>query len=112
MQGWEAMPELTLRPECNFSYIILWQASMLAYREEGNMHQITIQEAESHISSVFSNVLSGEEIVLTDHDMPVMKMTPITRPNVTKRPMFGSLKGKIWISDDFNDTPEEFADYM
>ena len=77
MRGWEAMPEPTLRPECNFSYIIVWQASRLAYREEGNMHQITIQEAESHISSVFSNVLSGEEIVLTDHDMPVMKMTPI-----------------------------------
>jgi antitoxin (DNA-binding transcriptional repressor) of toxin-antitoxin stability system len=76
------------------------------------MHQITIEEAESHISSVFSDVLSGEEIILTDHDMPVMKMTPIPRPDGTQRLKFGMLKGKIWISDDFNDTPEEFAEYM
>jgi antitoxin (DNA-binding transcriptional repressor) of toxin-antitoxin stability system len=77
------------------------------------MHQITIQEAESHISSVFNDVLSGEEIVLTDHDTPVMKMIPIAHPsNGTERLKFGSLKGKIWISDDFNDTPEEFAEYL
>ena len=57
------------------------------------MHQITIQEAESHISSVFSNVLSGEEIVLTDHDMPVMKMTPIAHPNGSERLKFGMLQG-------------------
>jgi hypothetical protein len=24
----------------------------------------------------------------------------------------GRLKGKIWISDDFNDTPEDFKDYL
>jgi antitoxin (DNA-binding transcriptional repressor) of toxin-antitoxin stability system len=77
------------------------------------MHQITIQEAESRISSVFSDVLSGEEIVLTDHDTPVMKMIPIApTPNGTQRLKFGSLKGKIWMSDDFNDTPEEFAEYV
>jgi antitoxin (DNA-binding transcriptional repressor) of toxin-antitoxin stability system len=76
------------------------------------MHQITIQEAESHISSVFSDVLGGEEIVLTDHDLPVMKMTPIAPMDGTNRLKFGMLKGKIWISDDFNDTPEEFAEYM
>jgi antitoxin (DNA-binding transcriptional repressor) of toxin-antitoxin stability system len=75
-----------------------------------NMHQISIQEAESHIASIFSDVLGGEEIVLTDRETPVMKMTPIVRPN--GRPKFGSLKGKIFISDDFNDTPEEFAEYM
>jgi antitoxin (DNA-binding transcriptional repressor) of toxin-antitoxin stability system len=81
-------------------------------KEEPIMHQITIQEAESHISSVFSDVLSGEEIVLTDHDTPVMKMIPVAQPNGAHRLKFGMLKGKIWMSDDFNDTPEEFAEYM
>jgi antitoxin (DNA-binding transcriptional repressor) of toxin-antitoxin stability system len=74
------------------------------------MHQISIQEAETHIASVFTDVLKGEEIVVTDHDTPVLKMIPLARPSC--RPKFGSLKGKIWISDDFNDTPEEFADYL
>ncbi len=25
---------------------------------------------------------------------------------------YGSLKGKIWMSEDFNDTPEDFKDYL
>ncbi|MDP4200182.1 MAG: type II toxin-antitoxin system prevent-host-death family antitoxin [Bacteroidota bacterium] len=75
------------------------------------MHQITIQEAASRISSVFSDVLRGEEIVLTDHDTPVMKMTPIALQQKS-RLKFGSLKGKIFMSDDFNDTPEEFGQYI
>jgi antitoxin (DNA-binding transcriptional repressor) of toxin-antitoxin stability system len=75
------------------------------------MHQISIQEAATHISSVFTNVLKGEEIVLTDHDTPVLKMIPLAPPSKS-RLKFGSLKGKIFISDDFNDTPEEFSDYL
>jgi antitoxin (DNA-binding transcriptional repressor) of toxin-antitoxin stability system len=77
------------------------------------MHQITIQEAESHISSVFNDVLRGEEIVRTDHEKPVLKMVPRVPPqNGMERLKFGSLKGKIWIADDFNDTPDDFAEYV
>jgi hypothetical protein len=25
---------------------------------------------------------------------------------------YGSLKGKIWMSEDFNETPEDFKDYL
>jgi hypothetical protein len=30
----------------------------------------------------------------------------------TKKPKFGSLKGKIWLSDDFDAPLEDFKDYM
>ncbi len=76
------------------------------------MHQISIQEAATHISCVFSDVLNGEEVVLTDHNTPVMKVVPIPHKNGQKRLKFGDLKGKIWIADDFNETPEDFADYI
>ncbi len=75
------------------------------------MHQISIQEAKTHISSVFTDVLKGEEIVLTDHEKPVLKIIPLT-PSPKPRLKFGSLKDKIFISDDFNETPDEFSDYL
>jgi hypothetical protein len=33
----------------------------------------------------------------------------------TKKPLirkFGTAKGKIWVADDFDETPEDFKDYM
>ena len=30
----------------------------------------------------------------------------------TKRKNFGNMKGQIWMADDFNETPEDFKDYM
>jgi PIN domain nuclease of toxin-antitoxin system/antitoxin (DNA-binding transcriptional repressor) of toxin-antitoxin stability system len=75
------------------------------------MHQITIQEAESHIADVFEDVLRGEEIILTDHDKPVVKVIPYTSGN-EPRGLIGSAKGKIWMADDFDETPEEFEEYL
>lgn len=72
------------------------------------MHQISIQEAQTHISAVFTDVLKGEEVIVTDHERPVLKMIPLAPP-AKPRLTFGSLKGKIFISDDFNETPEEFS---
>jgi antitoxin (DNA-binding transcriptional repressor) of toxin-antitoxin stability system len=74
--------------------------------------QITIQEAESHIAGVLQDVLGGEEIIITDHDKPVAKFIPYN-PQNPKRGLFGSAKGMIsYIAEDFDETPEEFKDYM
>lgn len=75
------------------------------------MHQITIEEATAHIASVLADVLHGEEIVITDHEKPVAKVIPL-KSDSGKRGLFGSLKGKIWISEDFDEPLEDFKDYM
>lgn len=41
--------------------------------------------------------------------------TPSPEPEPVERrrnPMFGALKGKMWISPDFDEPLEEFKDYM
>ena len=38
-----------------------------------------------------------------------MKVTVTRKKNVRR---FGRLKGKIWMADDFNDTPDEFREYL
>ncbi len=74
------------------------------------MHEITLQEATAHISSVFSDVIHGEEIVITDRDKPVVKMIPLSPGQ--RRPQFGALRGFFDVPEDFNETPEDFKDYM
>ena len=75
------------------------------------MHQVTLQEAESPIASVLSDVLRGEEIIITDHDKPVARVSPIMQSQEPRR-LWGSAKGRIWIAEDFDKTPEDFKDYM
>jgi prevent-host-death family protein len=75
------------------------------------MHQISIQEAEAHFAGILSEVRKGEEVILTDHDNPVVKMIPFIQPK--RHPRFGSGKDLItFIADDFDETPKDFKDYM
>jgi len=76
------------------------------------MHQVTIEQATANIASVFADVLRGEEIIITDRENPVAKVIPL-ESNKGKKRVFGGGKAMIaYISDNFNETPEEFKDYM
>jgi antitoxin (DNA-binding transcriptional repressor) of toxin-antitoxin stability system len=55
--------------------------------------------------------LHGEEVLIMDKNEPVAKVIPLKSPGKKPR-IFGSAKGLIKMSDDFNETPEDFKDYM
>ena len=38
--------------------------------------------------------------------------TDATEPLPNEGSAFGCAKGEVWMAPDFDDTPEEFADYM
>ena len=71
------------------------------------MTQLDITQAKSDLAKLLDLAINGEEIVITQDDKPVAKISPIKRP--LKR---GSAKGKVWISDDFDEPLEEFQEYM
>ncbi|MGK7885619.1 MAG: type II toxin-antitoxin system Phd/YefM family antitoxin [Crocosphaera sp.] len=71
------------------------------------MTKLDIVQAKSNLSKLLDLAIKGEEIVITQDDKPVAKISPIKRP--LKR---GSAKGKIWMSDDFDETLEDFQEYM
>jgi antitoxin (DNA-binding transcriptional repressor) of toxin-antitoxin stability system len=76
------------------------------------MHQLSIEQATAHIASVFGEARHGEEIVITDHDIPVLKVSPIeSRPKKECTP--GGAIGMItYIAEDFDETPAGFEEYM
>jgi prevent-host-death family protein len=59
---------------------------------------VTVTEAKTQLSSLIARVTDGEEIVIRRGHKPVAKLI---------RYEMGALKGKIWMSDDFNEPDEE-----
>ena len=62
---------------------------------------VNVHEAKTHLSRLLERVEHGEEIVIARAGKPVARLVPI-EPTPGKRPI-GRDKGKIWMSDDFDD---------
>jgi hypothetical protein len=48
-------------------------------------------------------------------DLTESEVDKIVKPTIKKRPRsesWGILKGKVWMADDFNDTPDCFKEYI
>lgn len=71
------------------------------------MTKLDISQAKSNLPMLLNLAIQGEEIVITQDDKPIARISPIKRP--LKR---GSAKGKVWMSDDFDQPLEDFQEYM
>lgn len=68
--------------------------------------QVNIHEAKTHLSRLLEKVQAGEEITISKAGKPVARLVPYQEPKPPKRQP-GSLKGKIWISPDFDEYDKE-----
>jgi prevent-host-death family protein len=74
------------------------------------METVTLEEARAHLAGLVDRVAQGgEEIVITRDDRPVAKLVAL--PGTRARPRFGSAKGLIEISEDFDAPLEDFKEY-
>lgn len=67
-----------------------------------------IYAAKTHFSKLIEKVLQGEDVVIAKAGKPVARLVPYKEK--TKPVTYGTLKGKISISDDFDVYSEEVAD--
>lgn len=69
------------------------------------------------LSDALRRIKAGEEVFITGDDDSVYKIMPVDTPvptqtTLTERPI-GGMKGiLVYMSDDFNEPLEDFADYM
>jgi antitoxin (DNA-binding transcriptional repressor) of toxin-antitoxin stability system len=63
---------------------------------------------KKHSGSLLTLASIGENIIITGKDGIAYKIIPITKPY----PKFGSAKGLIEISDDFDAPIEGFEEYL
>jgi prevent-host-death family protein len=66
---------------------------------------VTVTEAKTQLSSLIERVTDGEEIIIRRGRKPVAKIIAYTVEPKRRKP--GALRGKIWMSDDFNEPDEE-----
>ena len=69
---------------------------------------VNIHEAKTHLSRLLVRAAAGEEIVIAKAGQPMAKLVAYEEKRDARVP--GRLKGKIWIADDFDDTPQWLID--
>jgi antitoxin (DNA-binding transcriptional repressor) of toxin-antitoxin stability system len=74
------------------------------------MHQVDIEEAKTHLPDLIDAAVNGEEVIIAKDEQRLVKLVPVARAK--PRPQFGSAKGLITMSDDFDEPLEDFAEYM
>ena len=74
------------------------------------MLNVDIVRAENCLSELIAQSIGGKEIVITRSGQPLVKLVALTGQKRKRR--FGSAKGLIKISDDFDEPLEDFREYM
>lgn len=69
------------------------------------MQVINIHEAKTNLSKLIEKTLNGEDVIIAKAGKPVAKLTAYKEKLKPRKP--GLWKGKIWISDDFDDEDPE-----
>jgi len=60
---------------------------------------LNLYEAKTQLSALVDQAAAGAEIIIAKNGKPLAKLVPF-RDRPLRKP--GSLKGKIWMSDDFD----------
>ena len=63
--------------------------------------QVNVHEAKTKLSQLLVEVEGGREIIVARNGTPVAKLVPFPAPAI-KKLQLGTLKGKIWMSPDFD----------
>jgi prevent-host-death family protein len=73
------------------------------------MSLVGMHEAKTQLSRLVERALSGEDVVITRHGKPVVRLVPVTNQSrfASTRGMW---KGKIWMSDDFDEWTDELEE--
>ncbi len=69
---------------------------------------MTLQAAEKSWAEILQKALDGEEVIIERDGKPIAKVSPVK----SDEEWFGMDEGKIWIADDFDETPEEFLEFF
>ena len=74
------------------------------------MYRVDVDDAQRRLLDLVNAALSGEDVFIVKDDEQTVHLTPVVQPE--RSPQFGSAKGLIEMSDDFDAPLEDFAEYM
>ena len=68
--------------------------------------EVGVSEAKTNLSRLLERAMAGEKVIIKRSGKPLVRLTPVKPAPVKSVPFrrkFGTAKGMIFISDDFND---------
>lgn len=74
------------------------------------MLNIDINQAKQNFQELLDKTISGGEITITKDGHPYVKIVPLAKAKKERK--FGTAKGLIKMSDDFNQPLNDFKDYI
>jgi prevent-host-death family protein len=74
------------------------------------MTRVGMHEAKTTLSKLVTLAEAGEEVVIERRGTPVARLVAMEKPKVTRANFGGSMKGKIWMADDFDELPDDIAE--
>jgi prevent-host-death family protein len=75
------------------------------------MKTYSVYEAKSNFSRLIKEALAGEKIIISSRGLPVIEFTPLATTKLKKRKL-GTVKGRWFMSDDFDDVIDDFKEYL
>ena len=75
---------------------------------------VNIHAAKTNLSKLIEKAEAGEEVVIARNGKPAVKLTPVEAApeHRAKGSWLGSLRGQIWMADDFDAPNEEIGRLM
>jgi antitoxin (DNA-binding transcriptional repressor) of toxin-antitoxin stability system len=76
---------------------------------------IDISEFPGKMKELILRLKRDEEVIITADEQPVARLTPVLENHQiqpTQRRQAGLTPGTAWMSPDFNEPLEDFAEYM
>lgn len=74
------------------------------------MHSIDINQAKQNFPELIEKIISNGEVIITKDGQPFVKIVPLKKAKKERK--FGTAKGLIKMSDDFDQPLDDFKDYM
>jgi antitoxin (DNA-binding transcriptional repressor) of toxin-antitoxin stability system len=74
------------------------------------MSPVSIEQAKSQLPELIDAAVSGEEVVIAKDDEHLVKLVPVSMER--KHPQFGSARGLVEMSTDFDEPLQDFTDYV
>ncbi len=74
------------------------------------MSKFSVWDAKTNLSKLIQDALKGEEVIITNRNKPLVKLVPVG--NQSPKNLLGLFQGKIWMSEDFDKTPDDFEEYF
>jgi antitoxin (DNA-binding transcriptional repressor) of toxin-antitoxin stability system len=72
------------------------------------MAKVGIRAFRGNISAYIADVKAGATIALMSHGKAVAELKPVSDVPKRPAPIYGQLKGKMWIADDFDALDDAF----